>query len=123
MKVDKASYLDSIEHLSWLLQQKEVDYRTLDYPTVEKYKAMDGERNVAFNHVHNGLIFESVAFNPESAAKERLEACLDLVNNICERARSLGIREAYYMSSDERTDESAMKHLGFEKVVCYRKRI
>jgi hypothetical protein len=123
VKVDKASYLDSIQHLQWLIDQKEVDWRTLDYPTVMRLKASDGDTVVAFNHAHSGVIIESMAFNPESTPRERLDATLELVNNICERARELGYREAYYISSDPRTDEGAAKHLGFEPVKCFRKRI
>lgn len=123
MTVRKRSELETIQHLQWLLKQKDVDWDTLNYPTAAKWVALDGERVLAFNHTHLGLVVESVAFNPDSTPKQRLESCIDLVNTYSEMAKSDGMREIYYISSDARTDEAAMKHLGFQPVKCYRKRL
>lgn len=123
MTVRKRSELETIQHLQWLLGKKGVDFTTLDYETAEKFVSLVGDAPKAILHHHLGLILESVAFSPDSTAKERLEAVVELVDNSCSRAKSVGAREIFYISSDERTDESAVRQLGFERVICYRKRV
>jgi hypothetical protein len=123
MSVRKRSELEAIQHLQWLIGKKDVDWRTLDYETTEKFISLVDNEPKAIMHHHLGLVLESVAFNPDSTPKERLESVVELVDNSVSRATSVGAREIFYISSDERTDESAVRQLGFEKVVCYRKRL
>jgi N-acetylglutamate synthase-like GNAT family acetyltransferase len=124
MSVRKRSELEAIQHLQWLLKQKDVDFGTMDYGTTEKYVRLDdNNKPTAFNHHHAGLIIESLAFEPESDAKTRLVSGLELLDNCIERARLNGLSEVYFMSSDERTDEAACKHRGFDVVKMLRKRI
>lgn len=124
MTVRKRREIETLDHLHWLTKQKDVDWATLDYPTADKVAVVDGaDRPMLFAHFHAGLIIESLAFRPGLSPKEKLESALEVVNNQCSAAKGIGVREAYYMSSDARTDESAMRHLGFEKVTMYRKRL
>jgi len=119
----KASYTEALQHIQWLLTQKDVDWSTLDYPTREIAAVEVDGKVVVYGHYHGVLVIESLAFNPDADAKDRLESVMVLVENICQRAKELGFREIWYMSSDTRTDESAARQLGFEKKVCLRKRL
>lgn len=107
--------------LDWLNANKEhnqFDVEVLNYPTSELYVSPDDP--VACMPVHAALMLESVGFGTEEANK-KLVAVIDMLNLAIERARSLGIKEIVYLSSDERTDEYAVKVLGFRAIKAFRK--
>ena len=72
--------------------------------------------------VHTGIVLESMGWAENLEAREKLESAVVMVNQVSSEAHSIGYREMFFISSDERTDAAAEK-LGFEKVTCYRKRL
>lgn len=124
MNIGLARLVDIPQFLVWLFSnpKNSLDPKILDYPTLRVYSAAN-EKQVGFLPIHSGVILDSVALDPGSPAEQKLEAVAGMVNLICAEAFQSGIREVFYISSDERTDESAVRQLGFEKVICYRKKL
>lgn len=122
MTVRIAKISELLEAVTWLMAGKEAnsfDLGILDYPTLEVVKSGD----ICYLPWHGGAILESVGFRPSATPREKLEATVSAVRAIEQKAAEMGIRELYFMSSDDRTDEAAAKHLGFEKVVMFRKKV
>lgn len=118
--------LDVPMFLKWLWdgrEQNDVDFRILDYPTFRVVAAEKDGKPQAFLPLQTCIVLESLALGPELEPKEKLDSVVEMVHNIGKEAFREGIRELYYISSDERTDESAVRQLGFERVVAYRKRL
>lgn len=125
IRVRWSNLLDVPKFLTWLWNGREkndLDANILTYPTLRIAVAENG-KPLAFAPFQVCYVLESLAMNPELDAKEKLDSVVELVHNIEAEAFSQGIRELLYLSSDERTDESAVRQLGFEKVVAYRKRL
>lgn len=125
MDTRPAKFAESQTVIDWLLVGKEknhCDLGVLDYPTIEVWATGHGEQVDCFTPIHSGLIVESLALRPEADAKERFVAAVAGIVKASERAQQFGIRELYYMSSDDRTDEAA-KNLGFEEVKMFRKKL
>lgn len=118
---------DVAQALWWLMEGKEknhFDARIADYPTLSIYKADEDGKAVAYLPSHLGAVLESMAYSPEEKDPEkRLAATMGLLELACAEAQKGGVREAYFMSSDEKFDEHAIKHAGFEAVKMLRKRL
>lgn len=104
-------------------EQNDVDFHILDYPTFRAVAAEKEGKPKAFLPLQTCIVLESLALDPELEPKEKLDSVVEMVHNIGKEAFREGIRELYYISSDERTDESAVRQLGFERVTAYRKRL
>lgn len=125
MRTGTIRLVDVAQFLVWLLQGREknaLDLDILDYPTLRVYTA-EADRKVGYLPVHGSVILESLALNPEASAREKLEAVCAMTQHIERDALAAGVRELFYISSDDRTDESAVRQLGFEKVAAYRKKL
>jgi len=110
--------------ISFLMRNSEknhFDHRVLTYPSTRVIRAGE-DKALAYMPVHTGAILESLGWAEDATAEQKLTAAMEMLRQVGAEAHSLGYREMFFISSDERTDESAMK-LGFEKVTCYRKRI
>jgi hypothetical protein len=125
MRFGPAKLIDIPQFLVWLFGNREknkLDLEILEYPTLRVYSAAN-DSAIAFLPIHSGVILESLALNPEASPEEKLEAVCGIVNQVMLDATQQGIREMFYISSDERTDASAVRQLGFEEVKCYRKKL
>lgn len=119
---------DMPEALQFLINSRDtndLDVAVLTYPNTKVVRAESVEQPgaVAYMPVQNAVVLESVGFKDGLSAGEKLSAVTAMCAQVASEACSLGIREMYYLSSDGRTDEAAMKGLGFEKVTAYRKRL
>lgn len=128
MSVRRATWYDAVNLISWLLAGSEknaLDPSMLRW-TPEQLKVFVSEKNdqpIAMVPCHTSVTLESLALRPEASAGEKLEAIIESVNAIAFEAATNGIKQLNYISSDPRTDEAAMKQLGFEKCVCYVKKL
>jgi hypothetical protein len=125
MRFGPAKLIDIPEFLVWIFGNRDknkLDPKILEYPTLRVYSAAN-DSAIAFLPIHSGVILESLALNPEASPEDKLEAVCGIVNQVMLDAIQQGIREMFYISSDERTDESAVRQLGFEEVKCYRKKL
>jgi hypothetical protein len=124
LKVRPLKLLEVPKWLKWLWDGKEkndLDARMFDYPNL-KMVVCENSKQILILPFHPVYVIDSLAFNPEvTDAKERLDATLETVNAVAEAAKSQGMAELLYISSDDRTDESAARQLGFVKEIAYRK--
>lgn len=123
MAARKAKFQEHQMCLDWLNANKEhndFDPAVMDYPSMELYVAPE-ENPIACLPIHTAAVLESIGFKQEQNTKDRLTAALELFVQARLRADQVGIKEVIYLSSDERTDEYAVKILGFRPVKAYRK--
>lgn len=121
MSVSRLKLSEVPRFMAWLIANRDrnsFDPEVIDYPTLRVYGSGSG-----YLPVHSGVILESLALSPDASAEQKLSGVIEMVNAVESEARDAGIRELFYISSDARTDESAVRQLGFEKVVAYRKKI
>ncbi len=124
MTIRWATLWEIPQAISFLMRNHEknhFDHGVLTYPSTKLLRAGDASA-VAYMPVHTGAILESLGWADGVDAENKLAAATAMVTQVATEAHALGYRELYFISSDERTDESALK-LGFEKVSCLRKRI
>jgi len=117
----KAKFSEHQMCLDWLVANRECndfDPEVMNYPTMELYVSPDENPNACLP-IHAGIVLESMGFGCEDV-KQRLASSLELLRMAAERAKSLGMKELIYLSSDARTDEFAVKALGFKAVKAYR---
>src|SRR6185369_13931888 len=120
MKIRRASWFDAVNLIRWLLggaEKNALDPMMLNWTTDElKVFVAENERGVhAMVPAHNSVTLESLALNPESTPAEKLQAVSEAVKAIAFEARGARVKQMNFISSDERTDESAMRQLGFSK--------
>lgn len=116
----KAKFAEHQMCLDWLNANPHNDFdpEVMNYPTMELYVSPDENPNACLP-IHAGIVLESIGFGCQDV-KHKLASSLELLRTATERARSLGMKELIYLSSDERTDEFAMKALGFRPIRAYR---
>lgn len=128
MSVRRATWYDAVNLISWLLAGSEknaLDPSMLRW-TPETLKVFVSEKNdepVVMAPCHTSVTIESLAIRPDATPEEKQGAVIEAVNAIAFEAASNGVKQLNYISSDEKTDERAMKHLGFSKCVCYVKKL
>lgn len=108
--------------LDWLRAGKEHNdfaESVMDYPTMELYVSPDDNPSACLP-IHAGIVLESLGFGCQNA-KDKMAASMDLLQAAIDRAIGLGVKEMIYLSSDERTDEFAVKVLGFHPIKAFRK--
>jgi hypothetical protein len=123
LRVRPLKLLEVPKWLKWLWDGKEkndLDAKIFEYKTLRVY-VCENSKPLVMVPVHSVAVLESLAFNPEATAKEKLDSVMETIHVIEQEAKASGISELLYVSSDERVDESAARHLGFVKEVMYRK--
>ncbi len=123
LKVRRMKLLEVPKWLKWIWDGKEkndLSPKMFDYDSLRVF-VCENSKPLVFLPVHSVLVIDSLAFNPEATAKERLDSVCETIHVIAAEAKASGIAEMLYVSSDERVDESAAKHLGFVKETIYRK--
>lgn len=124
MMIRGMNFLDVPQWLRLLWNNREKNALSpamLKYPTLQVAVAEKDGKPITYLPYHRGLVLDSLAFADNLPVKDRLDSVVQIVNTVIREAFASGVRECYYVSSDERTDEAAARHLGFEKLVVYRK--
>lgn len=100
----------------WLRKVPEFDEGILSYPTTRMLCSYNS-RPVGFLPVHKACILETLALNPESSDEEKTQAMRDLVKGATLNASSDGIKEIYFLGTDERVVKIATNpRAGFEEL-------
>lgn len=106
----------------WLLENRRnnaLDMDVMNYPTTRLVAA----ENVGVLPYQAVIVLESAGWGPGVSADNKAVAAVEMIGAVEREAREAGIREIFYLSSDDRTDEFLRKHLNFEPVKAFRKRI
>ena len=100
------------------------DRDVLTYPATKVLAAHDNGTVFCYLPVQGAAVFESVGPNPDATPLQVAASLVEMVKGGCLMAYANGMREAYFLSSDEITGEGAKK-LGFEELpyTVYRKRL
>lgn len=99
------------------------DSRILSYPTLQIVTAYNGH-NVMHLPMHECLVLESLAVNPETTELERAQALRDVTKAATLIASGKRMKELYFMLSDAMVKEIATKKsVGFEIVTMARMRL
>ena len=125
MTARPAGYKDVPQGLLWLYKATETngfDPAVLDYPLLKMVVAGNGKA-VAYLPYHPVVCLESLGLRPDASARERLAAVAVAFEHVEREARAAGVREILFLSSDDRLDESAVAHFGFQRVTALRKRL
>lgn len=101
---------------SWLASttNNDLDPAILGYPTLRVLCAYDGEPE-AYLPTQLAVVLESLALKPGIDAHKYVEAIRTLVKGVTLNASSLGVKEIYFLASDEGVMKVALNH-GFELV-------
>lgn len=107
---------DQETFLTWVNSspKNEWDSGVLKYPTLRVICAYNG-RPVSFLPVHDALVMESIAVNKDAGDLERAQALRDLTKAAELHASARGMRELYFICTDEDVLKIAKNH-GFEQV-------
>lgn len=101
-----------------------LDHRIYTYPTTRVMRAANEEGEaVAYLPVHSGAILESLGWAPNLNVEDKAKAAIAAAQEIEREMLLMGVREVFFISSDERTDEFCEKRLGYERVTAMRKRL
>ena len=117
MMIRKAKPEDAQNILEWGLAQQEkneLDVNCLLYPSTEVLCAENGQA-VAYLPVQLAAMLESVIVNPNVDRFYQNQALYYLVSRILEDAAKQGIREAYFLGTDEEISKLAEK-VGFKEL-------
>ena len=110
---------EDVKEFKQLLQQNAgkngFDPDILGYPNLEIIKAQKNGLNLAFLPVQHAIVAESVAISPQASQEEAALAMRDMMQVVMFGAYKGGIREIYFLGSDEATSKMAEKR-GFEKI-------
>jgi hypothetical protein len=100
------------------------DRDVLTYPATKVMAACNNGDVYAYMPVQGVAMLESVGPNPEATPLQISSALVEMVQGACLMAYANGMREAYFLSSDELTAEGAKK-MGFEELPykVFRKRL
>lgn len=124
-QVSNPSRLEWPQILAWLWQNRDkncLDLAMLDYPTLEITGAYEDGSALAYMPKHAAVIIDSMAWSPEATVVDKVESAEALLEQTERQAFGAGVREIFYVSSDDRTDEW-MSERGYVKTTCYRKRM
>lgn len=101
---------------SWLstTRNNDLDPAIFRYPTLRVLCAYDGEAE-AYLPTQLAVVLESLALKPGIDAHRYVEAIRALVKGVTLNASSLGVKEIYFIATDEDVLQVALRH-GFEKI-------
>ena len=100
---------------AWLQQNPSFDSRILAYPTYRIITSYGEKGNIAHLPSQQVLVLESAATRPEASDAEKAQALRDLVKASQLLASSFGLKEIYFLGSDENVVRLAQER-GFEKL-------
>jgi hypothetical protein len=100
------------------------DRDVLEYPATKVLAAHNNGTVYAYMPVQGVAMLESIGPNPAVNPIQIAAAIVEMVQGACLMAYANGMREAYFLSSDDLTAEGAKK-MGFEELPykVYRKRL
>ena len=100
------------------------DRDVLTYPATKVLAAHNGEKVFAYMPVQGAAMLESIGPNPDATPLEVSSALFEMVQGAALMAHANGMREMYFLSSDEVTSRGAEK-MGFVELPyrVYRKRL
>lgn len=106
---------DAPNILEWQKQTSggKFDQDVLNYPTLQVLCSYNSTP-VAYLLTHKALILEATAINPEISELESAQALRDLVKAAQLLASQAGVKEIYFLGTDDRLNAMAEKH-NFEK--------
>ena len=93
----------------------EFDPRILDYPTLKIVTTYNGKGFISHLPSQQALVLESVGVNPEATELEKAQAIRYAINGQMLVASSFGLKEIYFIGTDERVISLAEAH-GFERL-------
>ena len=101
---------------SWLstTRNNDLDPAIFSYPTLRVLCAYDGEAE-AYLPTQLVVMLESLALKPGIDAHRYLDAIRSLVKGVTLNASSLGVKEIYFIATDEDVLQVALNH-GFERI-------
>jgi hypothetical protein len=99
---------------AWMCRTKHSDQRVLMYPTTKVLCVYD-HQPVAYLPTQSVRMLESTAIGERVTEMESAAALRDLVKGAELVAESEGVRELYFLGTDERLNKVAVKH-GFEQL-------
>lgn len=100
----------------WMRRTPEADLGILDYPTCTVLASENGAGPIAYLPAHTALMIESVAMNPNAInSLAKAEALNDLMKAMFLLASGVGIKEVYFLNTDEKIAKLAKKR-GFEEL-------
>lgn len=100
----------------WLEKVPEFDKTVLSYPTTRMLCSYNSHP-VAFLPIHKAVVLETLALGPEMNEAQRKEGVRDLLKAVTLAASSDGIKEIYFLGTDNRVIELAtMPGIGFEEL-------
>jgi len=101
-----------------------LDHHIYSYPTTRIMRVTNGEGcAIAYLPVHSAAILESVGWAPDLNAGQKTTAVIAAANEIEREVYAAGYREIFFVSSDERIDEFAERHLSYERTSVMRRRL
>lgn len=119
MNIRPAKPSDSEQSAEWALaglERNQLDPDILKYPqTVVFCAESDDGKPVAFLPAQLVVMLESLASDPTASETLRGRALYGLVKRLGEIAHALGVREMYFMGTDEQVAQLAVKY-GFEEL-------
>lgn len=107
---------DKDQLLEWLhaTPNNDFDPNILTYPTLRTMCSYNGAGPVAFLPTHKAMILESTALAPSISEIDSAQALRDLVKAAQLMASAEGMKELYFIVSDEAIAKVAADH-GFEE--------
>lgn len=115
LKLKLASPEEAKEIGDWLKLTPEFDAGILKYPTFRIITSYGSKGNVSHLPSQQVLMLESVAARPEASDEEKAQALRDLVKASQLLASSFGLKEIYFLATDEIVSKMAQNH-GFEEL-------
>ena len=106
---------DHAELEKWTASIAEYDPNIIKYPTHRVLIAYNGKGNVVYLPSQVVLMLESAIPNPEASDLDRAQALRDIVKAYEVIASGTGIKEIYFLCTDDKVYKIAAKH-GFEEV-------
>lgn len=100
------------------------DRDVLTYPATKVLAAHNNGTVYAYMPIQGAAVLESIGPNPEANPVQVAASIVEMVKGACLMAYANGMREAYFLASDDITAEAAGM-MGFEELPyrVYRKRL
>ncbi len=109
---------DDPQAREWLEANKErnaFDPDILSYPCTLVLKVEDAEKVRGYMPIQNACMIESIGLNSKLSPMEAAEAVMNMIAAALKLGHDIGLREAYFLSSDEVTARGA-EAMGFKKM-------
>ncbi len=97
--------------------RNDLDPKIFDYPSLAVLASHRNGTVFTYLPVQTVAMLESVGINPEANGNDVATGLMESVKATALLAHNQGIREVYYLSSDDAVDAGA-KAMGFEELTC-----